>query len=100
MHISPEDLEGNPFEHPEPLPFHGLGTLEDPFRPDAFEDTIQAIAQLAKDSNEPKYCSFEGSNFRIMPDGTVEWAHEMPPIRDPIPGIIEDSLRRWREILS
>ncbi len=100
MSIDAEEQVGDPWEHPEPLPFHGRGTRDDPFRPAAFDDMIQGIAKLAKETNTSKYCSFEGSNFRIHPDGTVEWSHRMPPLRDNIANIIEDSLREWRENLK
>jgi len=99
MHIPSDEQVGNLSLHPEPLPFNGRGTFDDPFRPAAFEDIIQGIAKLAQETSTPKYCSFEGSNFRIHPDGTVEWSHHMPPLRDNIAGIIEDSLRQWRENL-
>jgi hypothetical protein len=100
MRINLEEQLGDPGVHPETPPFKGHGTLEDPFRPAAFTDIIQAIAQLAKTANKLMYCSFEDSNFCIHPDGTVEWAHQMPALRDQIAGIIEDSLRQWREKLS
>lgn len=99
MQISSDEQEGDLLAHPEPLPFNGRGTLDDPFRPAAFDEMIQGIARLAQEKNEPKYCLFEGSNFRILPDGIVEWSHRMPPLRDNIASIIENSLCQWREQL-
>ncbi|MFA6038827.1 MAG: hypothetical protein WCV62_06840 [Candidatus Peribacteraceae bacterium] len=95
-----DDQVGDMSLHAEPLPLGGLGTLDDPFRPAAFEENIQQIAQMAQEKNVPMYCSFEGSLFRIHPNGDVEWSHNMPPLRDNISDIIQDSLRQWRERLS
>ncbi len=100
MRIDAEDQVGDPWSHPEPHPLQGRGTTDDPFRPAALDKHLHGIAQLAKEKGVPHYCLFEESLFRIHPDGTVEWAHRMPPLRDNIAEIIQASLREWRKRLE
>ena len=101
MHMAHINLEeshespGGPLDH-----LHGQGTIDNPFRPAALDENIVEIAQMARDKGQPMYCNFEGSNFRINPDGTYEAAHAMPPLRDGIEDIFKTTLGQWRQTLD
>jgi len=92
-----EQVEGDAPTNCEFPPLNGHGTMADPFRPAAFDDTIHYIADRARETGEPQYCIFEESYFRVNPDGTEEWSHNMPPLRDNIAEIITEALRKWRK---
>lgn len=93
------DLEADMSDEQQPTPQSpkGAGTLENPFRPNAFEDVITKIAQHARDTGQPAYCIFEGSSFRINSDGSYERSRHMPPLRDNIEEIFESTLERVRD---
>lgn len=85
-------------EAPSPPPLvGGQGTMDDPYRPAAFDEQIRFVMEQACASGKPQYCTFENSLFRIKPDGNVEWSHNMPPLRDNIASIFEETLNRLRE---
>ena len=69
-------------------------------RPTVFADVLSYIADTAARDDTTQYCKFEGSNFAVHPDGTLESSHRMPPIRDGIEDLMREFLTEWKAKLS
>lgn len=95
--IDAQDMEnGFPSDSSDRRFLPGQGTMHDPYQANAMEDTVTELARIAAVRKEPVYCQFEGSNFRINPDGTFERAHRMPPLRDNVEQMFQETLAKIR----